>query len=291
MSIRNNEDRFSAPQPDLDPPAQTLHDERPEGEPFSFVVPTEFVELPSRGLLYRPEHPLHGQEHIEIKFMTAKEEDILTSQSLLQKGVALDRLISNLIVDKRIKPDNLLSGDKNAILIAARKSGYGTDYSTTISCPSCGESEKRTYDLDEAHVHTGLTEDEMAEEGVTVTESGTFLVNVPKNPVQVEFRILSGREENALVRSTEKRKKKKLPEHLITDQLKLMIVAVDGYTDTNLIDKFAETMTMVDARHLRDTYQKVSPNIELKEVFVCDACGYEDDIIFPFTTDFFWPQR
>ena len=90
---------------------------------LSFVAPTEFVNLPSQGKFYPPEHPLHNKDVVEIKYMTAKHEDILTSQTLLRKGVAIDRLIENLIIDKSIKLDSLLLGDKNAITIAARKTG------------------------------------------------------------------------------------------------------------------------------------------------------------------------
>jgi len=290
LSIRNNEDRFSAPQPDTDPPIDILEEEPDGPNPFSFVVPTEFVDLPSRGEFYAPTHPLHMQETIEIKYMTAKEEDILTSQSLLEKGLALDRLMANLIIDKRIKPDALLSGDRNAILIAARKSGYGIDYTTKVTCPSCAEPDTHNYNLDEVVVLLVPEEEELAELGVTRTENGHFTVKLERNPVTVEFRLLTGREETYLLRNAEKRKKKKLEQQLITDQLKLMIVSINNNTQKELLHKFADTMTLVDAKLLRTTAQKVTPNIELRKEFVCDQCGHEDEIEFPFTTDFFWPQ-
>lgn len=290
MSVRNNEDRFSAQQPDLDPPASITQDTTAQSDPFSFVVPTEFVELPSRGEFYPTTHPLYGQETIEIKYMTAKEEDILTSQSLLEKGLALERLMTNLIVDKRIKPEALLSGDRNAILIAARKSGYGADYVTTITCPSCGEVETHDFNLEEATMTHCFTEEELQEAGIEINERNNFVVQLPKNPVAVEFRMLTGKEENFLLRQTERHKKKKQGESLITDHLKLMIVSVNDYTERELLEKFAETMTLTDTRFLRETYQKVMPNTELRKEFVCSQCDHEDDINFPFTADFFWPQ-
>ena len=290
MSIRNNEDRFSAPQPDTDPPIDILEEEPTGPNPFSFVVPTEFVDLPSRGEFYSSTHPLHRQETIEIKYMTAKEEDILTSQSLLEKGLALDRLMANLIIDKRIKPDGLLSGDRNAILIAARKSGYGTDYTTKVTCPSCAEVDTHHYNLDEAVVSLVPEEEELTQLRVARTDKGHFTVELERNPVTVEFRLLTGREETYLLRNVEKRKKKKLDQQLITDQLKLMIVSINGYTEKELLHKFVDTMTLVDAKLLRTAAQKVTPNIELRKEFVCDQCGHEDEIEFPFTTDFFWPQ-
>jgi len=291
LSIRNNEDRFSAPQPDADPPAQTLQEEGTPSNPFSFVVPTEFVELPSRGEFYPTSHPLHNQETIEIRYMTAKEEDILTSQSLLEKGLALDRLLANLIVDKRIKPEALLSGDRNAILIAARKSGYGADYNTKVACPHCGESDTYFYDLENAEVVSSPNDEKLKELGIVRNEENNFVVTLPNNPVELTFKLLTGKEENLLVRTAEKRKRKKQGDHLITDQLKLMIVSINEYTDAPLIDKFAETMTLPDARFLRDIYRKVTPAIDLRKEFVCDQCSHVDEIDFPFTTDFFWPQQ
>ena len=290
MSTRNNEDRFSAPQPDTDLPIDVLEEEPLGPNPFSFVVPTEFVDLPSRGQFYSSTHPLHGKETIEIKYMTAKEEDILTSQSLLEKGLALERLMANLIVNKRIKPDNLLSGDRNAILIAARKSGYGAQYETKVTCPNCSEADTHNYNLDEAVVSLVPEGDELAELNVRKTENGYFAIDLEKNPVTVEFRLLTGKEETYMLRSAEKRKKKKLAQQLITDQLKLMIVSINGYTDKDLIHQFVDTMALTDVKILRKGAQKVTPNIELRKEFVCDQCGHEDEIEFPFTTDFFWPQ-
>ena len=99
---------------------------------LSYVTPTEFVELPSRGKFYSTDHPLHGKEVIEMRYMTAKDEDILTSPALLKNGIAINRLIENLIVDKNIAIDSLLVGDKNAIILAARISGYGEQYNVKV---------------------------------------------------------------------------------------------------------------------------------------------------------------
>ena len=115
--------------------------------PLNFVAPTEFVELPSKGLGYASDHPLSGKDVIEIRYMTAKEEDILTSATLLKKGIAVDRFMQNIICDSNINIDDLLIGDKNAILIAARASGYGAEYETQIQCPNCATKAELTFDL------------------------------------------------------------------------------------------------------------------------------------------------
>jgi hypothetical protein len=288
---RNTKNRLSAQKPDTTPPPQATTTPTGQGDALSFIVPTEFVDLPSQGAHYDPTHPLHGLDTIEIKFMTAKEEDILTSQTLLEKGLALDRLTDNLIMDKRIRQQSLLTGDKNAILIAARKSGFGTDYETSITCPSCTKTDKYVYDLDNAVTTTGLTLEDMEENDITTEGTGAFKVTLPKNPVEVEFQLLTGAEERAIANAAETRRRKKEPEQMITDQLKLIIVSVNGYTEPALIDRFVDSMTLADSRFLRAAYAKVNPNIELKEVFVCNECGHSDEIIFPFTADFFWPDR
>ena len=116
---------------------------------LDFVLPTEFVDLPTKGRFYPEEHPLHGKESIEIRYMTAKDTDILTSKSLLKKGVAVDRMLQNIIVDKSIKVDDLYSGDKNAILIAARINGFGPEYKTKVTCPQCGATSEHAFNLEE----------------------------------------------------------------------------------------------------------------------------------------------
>ena len=288
---RNNEDRLTAPQPDTAPLPQATQETHPQSDPFSFVVPTEFVNLPSLGKFYPPSHPLHNQEHVEVRYMTAKEEDILTSQSLLEKGLALDRLITNLVVDKRVKVDSLLVGDKSAILIAARRSGYGDIYETDITCPLCNNTQHSAYDLGVTHTHRGGAEENELDDEATINVRGNFVVTLPANPVAVEFKLLTGKDEVTLIKVAEQRRKKKLVERMVTDQLNLMIVSINEYTDPSLISKFVDSMTLTDTKYLRNIYQKVNPNIQLKEVFVCNECDHSDEIIFPFTTDFFWPQR
>ena len=149
--MRNNEERLGTKHQNQSSPSSTT--------PLEFVTPTSFVELPSEGQFYSEDHPLNNQKTLEIKEMTAKEEDILTSRALLQKGVAIDRLVSSLVVDKSIKPESLLIGDKNAILIQARIGAYGQKYKSQITCPSCGEKSNYGFDLTEIeYVETELRE-------------------------------------------------------------------------------------------------------------------------------------
>ena len=110
------------------------------------TFPTEVIDLPSGGKLYPEGHALKSGQ-VELKYMTAKEEDILTSRNLLKKGVALDKLIQSLVVDKRINTDTLTLDDRGAIILAARISAYGADYSTSVTCPNCNDKSKNTFNL------------------------------------------------------------------------------------------------------------------------------------------------
>jgi len=93
--------------------------------------PTEVIDLPSKGLVYPKEHPLSSGK-LELKYMTAREEDILTSPNLIDKGLVFEMLLDSLIVDDKISQDDLIVGDRNAVLVSARILGYGKDYGIMI---------------------------------------------------------------------------------------------------------------------------------------------------------------
>jgi len=283
--VRNNQDRLSAIPQDSDPPVQQPQQAE---QPLQFITPTEFVELPTGGVFYPQGHPLHGAETIEIRHMTAKDEDILTSTALLKKGVAIDRLLQNIIVDRSIRVADLLVGDKNAIILAARISGYGADYEAAVVCPSCNSSVKFEFDLNQCPlVPNNLYE----EQGVVRTENNTFIVHLDKMNLDVEVRLLSSKDEMHLIQLSEGKRKKKLPESPLTDQLRQIIVSVNGNVDASYIHSFIQHMPASDSRKLRSTYQKIVPNIDMTLDFVCSACDHEGEVSVPFGTNFFWPKQ
>lgn len=286
MSIRNNEERFGATKVQGDAPIQDLAQEESQPvTPLSFSTPTEFVDLPSKGLYYPENHPLKGKDSIEIRFMTAKDEDILTSKSLLKKGIAIDRLLQNIIVDKSVNINSLLTGDKNAIIVAARVTGYGASYQTKIACPSCGESSKVEFDLD-----GGIIKDTEQVEGVDDNGDGTFVATTPRGNISVKMKLLDGVAEKNLTKLTEAKKKNNQPESTLSDQLRMAIVSVEGQEDQMLINAFIKSLPASDARYLRDVYSKKMPNVDLKHDYECQSCGYEQEMEVPFTSDFFWPK-
>lgn len=286
---RNNEDRLGPKVPVSDVPPQIAAQFESPQNTFAFVAPTEFVELPSGGLYYPEGHPLHNQDSIEIKHMTAKEEDILSDKTLLKKGLAIDRFLRSVIVDKRVKVDSLLVGDKNAILVAARITGYGPEYDTKVVCPVCFSHGRHEFDLNSININD-LSEEEINDMGVEISEDKTFIFNLPASGFQVECRLITGVEEKQILAASARSKKNNLPSKETTRNLKVMIVSVEGNADRAYINSFIDNMPAKDSRYLRTTYQKCVPNIELKETHACGACSAETEISVPFTTDFFWPD-
>tara|TARA_R100001460_G_scaffold54986_2_gene94299 strand:+ start:556 stop:1419 length:864 start_codon:yes stop_codon:yes gene_type:complete len=255
---------------------------------FSWSVPTEFVELPSEGKFYPPGHPVHGKINVEIRFMTAKEEDILTSKSLLKQGVALDRMLQNIIVDKTIRVNDLLIGDKNALLVAARRTGYGPEYDTTVACPNCGETVEYSFDISEPPINNYA--EEAQDYQVVVDDSGRIHINLPMSNVDVVCRLMTGADELAVMKEAERKSKKKMQSATATDSFRSYIVSVNGDTNPFTIESYIQAMPARDARHLRTIYSKVVPNIDLTQNFDCSNCGYEADMEVPLGVDFFWPK-
>tara|TARA_A100001515_G_scaffold104830_1_gene85523 strand:+ start:6630 stop:7529 length:900 start_codon:yes stop_codon:yes gene_type:complete len=296
---RRNQDRMGGTQrPDSDPPLTARKPPGGGGDGgggLTFVTPTEHVELPSRGLLYPAEHPLAGQTTLEIRHMTAKEEDILTSRSLLKNGIAIERMLSSIICDRRVTPGDMLVGDKNALLVAARIDAYGADYTTGVQCPSCGEKSQYTFDLNDAPIQAALDldvcEDPDILERVSINDTtNNYVITLPKSGWSLEVRAMTGADEQAIQNSVKQRKKSKMPEATLSIQLRRMIVSVEGHTDASTINKAVDNLPASDSRYLRTLYQALMPNVDLKQNFACVHCDAEVEMEVPFTTDFFWPK-
>ena len=286
--MRNNEKRTGqsgAVRPES--PAAALAAGQPQG--LSFVAPTEFVELPSRGELYPEDHPLRDKTVIEIKYMTAREEDILTSEALLKQGLALERLLSSIILDRKIDPESLLSGDRNAILIAARESGYGSLYETKITCPSCDNTASHPFNLQEKVMNPGCLNDALLKEKRVSVDEGVLYTLLPKSGANVGFMLLNGKDENDLA-SQAKQRKSKGQHSVITDQLAKIVVSINGDQDEFKIKQFVLSMPISDSKYLRKLHREMTPNVDLTQMYGCGHCGHTLDMEVPFNTEFFWPE-
>ena len=288
MSVRNNEERSGARKAAAPPPSQMTSPDVPTNtsDKLNFTTPTEFVDLPSIGKYYPDDHPLHNAESVEIRYMTAKDEDILTSKSFLKKGIAIDRFLQNIIVDPAVKVDQLLIGDKNALIVAARITGYGSDYKTKVQCPACATVQEYEFSLDSPEASPGGESMD-----ATPTPQNTWLVDCPKSTATVELRLLTGADEKKLMAMQQMKKRNKLPEAGATDQLRLIIKSVNGSEEQKTINGFINSMPAIDSRYVRGVYDQIMPNVDLTQHFECSECSFDMKMEVPFTTDFFWPKR
>ena len=248
-------------------------------EQTKFTLPTENVELPSKGLLYPIENPLSSGT-VEMKYMTAREEDILSNQNYIKQGVVFDKLLNSLIVSK-INYDDLSIGDKNAVLIAARILGYGKDYQIKYSHPLTGEEEIVTVDLAEIknkEVDYSLFKN-----------SNEFTFTLPQSKNEITFKILTHKDERQIEDELKGLKKVNLSAE-VTTRLKQSILAVNGSREKKDIRDFVDNYLLAsDAKALREYMRKVSPDLDLTFTFNGSDGYTQEGVEIPLGVSFFYP--
>jgi len=255
---------------------------------MGFSIPTEIVPIPSKGKFYPSDHPLRDKEYIEIRFMTAKEEDVLASPSFLTEGIALDRLLENVIVDKNINHKDLLACDRNALLIASRITGYGENYETLFHCEQCGSRNEVGVNLTEFS-NESVTKQELDENGITIVD-GICTFHIEKLDVDVSIRIATYGDQAKIDKTTQNKVELGLPEAPTTDFLKAIIVNIHGTTDKTVISHVVDLMPALDARHIKKIHRLVSPRIDTEVDLTCKKCEEVSRLEVPFTAGFFWPD-
>jgi hypothetical protein len=240
-----------------------------------FKFPTETVELPSKGLLYPEDHPL-ASGTIEMKYMTAKEEDILTNQNYISQGIVLDKLLQSLIVTK-VKYDDLFVGDKNAIMIASRILGYGKDYEFEYN------GEEHTVDL------TTL-DNKSIDESLFTRGQNEFEFELPFSKTLVTFQLMNGHLEKKVeqeIKGLKKINKTASPD--LSTRMKHLITSVDGNRDTKTIRDFVDNYLLArDSRSLRQHVADFQPDIDLEITIISQG---EDKVIdIPIGVNFFFPD-
>lgn len=246
--------------------------------------PTEMVNLPSKGWFYDSANPLSSGE-VEVKYMTAKEEDILTSQNLIQKGIVFDKLLDALVVSG-VKISDMLIGDKNAVLIAARILAYGKGYEFDYIDPITGEKGRGNLDL------TKL-KDKKVKFDKDSKGKNEFEFQLPASKRVVTFKLLTSGDEKAIDKELLSMKKiNKLtgidPE--ITTRMKRAIVAVDGDREITSIRKFVDNEFLsIDALQFRKHLAEVTPDVNMTYSQTISD-GSEEEMTVPMTVQFFWPS-
>lgn len=260
-------------------------------------VPTENVELPSKGLLYNENTDLKNGV-VELRYLVGKDEDILTSKKLIQNGEVFEKLLNNIIVSD-INYDDLLIVDRDALLIMARIMAYGSEYEFKQVCPNCGEVNHKTVDLQ------NITYEEIDEDFLR-NSNNIFEFTLPKSGMEIKFKFLTVKDHNEIskeVENLEKVKKKNQGsdkskegltskiDHTSSTALSYAITEINGSSDFKYISDFVKNkMILQDIRELRKYMDEISPSIDTSYHFDCDECGYEDTLDIKIDVNFFWPQ-
>lgn len=246
--------------------------------------PTEVINLPSKGWFY-PEGTALAKGTLELKMMTAKEEDILTSKNLIQKNIVLDKLLESVIIDKSINADDMLVCDRNAAFYALRRLAYGDDYSATISCGRCGKENAVNIDL-------GKIDNKPFDFEKYPKGQNSFEFTLPSSNVVVTYKLLSKKDEDIIERELETfAKLSKDFSKEVTTRLTRVIIGVNGDTDLMRIRRFVnEELLSKDSLALRKHIRDNMPNIDSTFDFSCQHCGLERKEETPLGVSFFWPN-
>jgi len=252
---------------------------------FNWEVPFESVPLPSNGIIYNPDTTLYGLETLQIKAMTAKEEDILASRALLKEGSVITNLIKSCLIDKTIDPTLMISGDRNALMVSIRITGYGSNYPYTSICANCDGKNNNEADLSDLEIKR-LTIDPV-EKG-----KNEFAFTLPVTNKQITFKYLCDRDEKdreAAAKFLNNHTKSKISKS-VTSFIESSILSIDGITDKNKIKHFVMHMPAFDSKALRQYINTNEPGINMSQNYTCTSCDHENNIKLPITPEFFWPS-
>jgi len=247
---------------------------------MEFQVPTEEVQLPSGGAFYP-----NKKSSVTIKYLTAEEDDILYSPDLIKSGRVLDVLLDKAVMDRDLRPEDMLSGDRNFLLIEMRKTGLGNDYVPgEITCPACSETHTPTIDLDRLKAKSLE---------VAPDENLEYDIQLPLMKMTIKFRLLTGKDEKRLAKLSESGGKSAggiKVKKLITEKYVMQIMEVNGNRDKLYIKKFIAAMPMKDSMFFREYLRRIEPGLDLSYEFECPNCGELDIRDIPVTPKLFYPD-
>ena len=241
--------------------------------------PTEVIDLPSEGKVYSKESPLSSGQ-LELKYMTTREEDILMSENLIKKGVVIDKLLDSLIVTKGVKQDDLILGDKNAVLDASRILAYGPEYTAEVTNPNdLDQKVQHTFDLSKCPFK------ELSKDVDYSDNSFDFTTPVGKN--KLKFKLLTGADEKLIEKDLKQSSKFGYSTEIST-RLRYTVIEVDGDPKPDTISQFTQNLLARDSVALRNYIRDISPDIDLTSEV--EIGGEAVNVSIPLTVEFFWPQ-
>jgi hypothetical protein len=252
-------------------------------EQRNYPFPTEIISLPSKGLCYPESSPLSKGE-ITIKLMTAKEEDILTSANLVKKGIHLDKLLESVVVEAGVNINDLLVGDKNAILISSRVLAFGPEYEVTINDPNENEPVKVTVDLSKIQIKE-IDESKL-------NRKNEYDYTLPISKANIKFRLLTHGDELSIQKDIDALQKATKSSNEITSRYRRIITEVDGNREIGHISNFVTNRLLAgDSKSLRKEISTMSPDLDLKFEYESPYTGEKEALRIPFGVDFFYPSE
>jgi len=250
-------------------------------EPKSYPFPTEVISLPSKGLCYPESNPLSKGE-ITIKLMTAKEEDILTSANLIRKGIHLDKLLESVVVEPGVNINDLLIGDKNAILVTSRMLAFGPEYNVSVNDPVEKEPVEVAIDLSKIKIK------EINES--LLNRNNEYSYTLPVSKIPVKFKLLTHGDEIAINKDVEASEKTLKTGNEITARYRKIITEVDGNREFGYISSFvANRLLAGDSKGLRKYMTEITPDLDLTFEYTSPYSGDTEALRIPFGVNFFYP--
>lgn len=251
---------------------------------------TEMVELPSGGEYY--DNPNLAKGGVEIYSMTARHEEMLSNSDLIKEGIIFDRLLEELLVSD-VNHLEMYMADRNAVLVAARKTAFGPRYSSKITCLSCTKKFDDEIDLDNDLVLESFTkEGKYKERSFHINDAGRLIAELPNTGHEVEVQFLTGEDEQKL--KDKALVAKKLGRKFNTDspieQLKLLVKRVAHETNPDVIEKFIEKMPAEDSKFIREVFAEAAPNVYIRKAVKCGKCGHEEVRDLAIDATFFWSK-
>ena len=290
--MSRNKRRVSIPQPTQQNTQPNIPQPPAEANPFglSFVVPTELVPLPSSGLLYSEDSPLAGLEEVEVRAMTAVQEDILINRDYIESGTVFDRLIDSIMVTTGIKSRDLLECDKMAILMSARKTGYGDIVDFSTNCDNCNSEVTFEVSLSAILENNRNSTSNLSTAGdwEYSEESKTFSFTLPTTGLPVKIKLMTPDDAKKLEASKKQKEKLKLPFSQTVEFVRMVLVEAAGIVDPTNLNKLAEVLPAGDVRKIRTVHSQVTPEVETSQAFTCPECSHEMEKEVPFSLGWFW---
>jgi hypothetical protein len=247
-------------------------------------IPYETVPLPSNGIIYSEDSTLHGRQSLDIRVMTAKEEDILTSRALIKRGTVITELLRSCIMDN-VDVQDMIAGDRNAIMVALRITGYGAEYPAEIQCSDCEHTYENRFNLSRLPLKRL--------NGIEPIKSGSniFSFTLPISGQEVYFKFLTGKDEEEISIIQDKMKKiGNVRDTFVTTRLKYCILQIGDVKDKAKVSRMVDQMRAGDSRALRRHMDKHEPGIIMKQEASCPACGNAEEVAMPLGAQFFWPD-